>query len=188
MATLLKPPLVSRAIVSEDFEGLRVSIPGKWRWALLFPTAWLCAWTAGGIGAGLSLVRHFSFFVCFWLVGWAVGEIVVGYLVLYAIGGREIILFNSETATCRTQVFGFGLTRSYRISEMRNLRFQPDASSGKTRIPSRIAFDYGDRVFGFGAGIDESEAFEVINRIQQRCAIPGTWVPQPPAIKFWQGN
>jgi len=188
MATLLRPPYVSRAIISEDLSGLRISIPGKWSWALLFPAAWLCAWTLGGIAAGASLFHHFSFFILFWMFGWALGETVVGYNVLYAIAGREIILVSADTLTCRKQIFGLGVTKSYPVAGMRNLRFQADASSGKTRIPSRIAFDYGDKVYGFGAGLAESDAFEVISRIQQRSAIPGTWVSQPSSIKFWQGR
>jgi hypothetical protein len=179
-------PSAPRSTVSEDLEGLRISIPAKWSWALLFPAAWLCAWTVGGITAGLSLFRHFNLFILFWMFGWAFGEIVVGYTVLYAIGGREIILVSADTVTCRRQIFRLGVTQSYRASEMRNLRFQPDASSGKTRIASRIAFDYGDKVFGFGTGLEESEASELINRIQQRCAIAAT--KPDSGIKFWRGN
>jgi hypothetical protein len=187
LATLLQPPYASRATISEDLEGLRISIPGKWTWALVFPAFWLCGWTVGGLAAAFSLFRHFSVFVSFWLVGWAVGEIVVGYIVLYAIAGREIILVRADTLACRRQIFGIGVTRSYRVAEMRNLRFQPDASSGKTRIPSRIAFDYQGKVGAFAAGLDEPEATDVINRIQQRCPIVAT-KPQESGIKFWEGR
>ena len=185
---LLMQPSGSRSTVSEDLEALRISIPSNWSWALLFPTVWLCGWTFGGIVAGLSLFRHFSFFISVWMIGWAVGETVVGYMVLYAIGGREVIVVNADTFTRRIQIFGLGVTKSYRAVQMCNLRYQPDASSGKTRVPSRIAFDYGDKVFGFGGGLGEQEALELINRIQQRCAVPVTASSQAPAIKFWHGR
>jgi len=182
---LLAQPFASRAIISEDLEGLSVFIPAKWSWALLFPAAWLCGWTLGGVVAGASLFHHFSFFVCFWMVGWAIGEIVVGYIVLYAIAGREIIQVGADTLTRQTQIFRVSIiTKSYRVAEMRNLRFQADASSSKTRIPSRIAFDYEGKVSGFGAGLAESEAIEVIARIQQRCPIAAT-ASQESGIKFW---
>jgi hypothetical protein len=183
---ILVQPFASRSTVSEEVEGLRICIPAKWSWALLFPAAWLCAWTVGGVAAGLSLFRHFSFFVCIWMVGWAVGELMVGYIVLYAIGGRELILVNSETITCTTQIFGLGRAKSYRVGEMRNLRFQPEVSVGKSRIASRIAFDYGAKTAGFGAGIDEAEAPDLISRIRQRCAILDGSAPQACGIKFWQ--
>jgi len=121
MATLLQPPYASRGIISEDLEGLRISIPGQWSWALLFPAAWLCAWTLGGIAAVASLFHHFSFFVLLWMFGWAVGETVVGYNVLYAIGGREIILASADTLTCRKPDFRPG--RHEILSCKRNAQF-----------------------------------------------------------------
>jgi len=182
----LAQPFPTRATVSEQVDGLRISIPSKWSWSLLFPAAWLCGWTVGGVAAGLSLFRRFSFFVCFWLVGWAVGEVVVGYMILYALGGREIIVANSETLTCRKQIFGLGWARSYRVVEMRNLRFQRAESASNRRIPSRIAFDYGAGTVGFAADLDETEAAQLLSRIRQRCAIPEASAPQQSGIKFWQ--
>jgi len=181
----LGQPFPTRATVSEEVEGLRIVIPGKWSWALIFPAAWLCAWTFGGVAAGLSLFRHFSFFICIWMVGWAVGELMVGYLVLYALGGREIILANSEMLTCRKQIFGLGWARAYRVVEMRNLRFQPAESASNRRIPSRIAFDCGAGTVGFAADLGDAEAVELIGRIRQRCAIAET-TSHEPGIKFWQ--
>jgi hypothetical protein len=183
---ILVQAFASRSTVSEEVEGLRICIPAKWSWALIFPAAWLCAWTVGGVAAGLSLLRHFSFFICVWMIGWAVGELMVGYIVLYAIGGREVILVNSESLTSTTQIFGVGRSKSYRVGEMSNLRFQPEVIAGRTRLPSRIAFDYGGKVYGFGAGIDEAEAAQIISRIRQRCGIVEASAPQTSGIKFWQ--
>jgi hypothetical protein len=47
------------------------------------------------------------------------------------------------------------------------MRFQ----RGLNRQPGQIAFDYGAGTIGFGAGIGEAEAYELMGRIRQRCAI-----------------
>jgi hypothetical protein len=153
---------------------------------MVFFAVWLSFWTVAGISAAHSLQRHFSLFLCFWLVGWASGELAVTYVILYAIAGREVIVANSETLTCRTEIFGFGLAKSYLVREMRNLRFQPESGVGKGRRASRIAFDYGAKTVTFGADLDEAEAAELIGRIRLRCAIAETATPQQSGIKFWQ--
>jgi hypothetical protein len=185
MLTLVEPSR-PRSSVSEDLEGLRICIPAKWSWTILFFAAWLCGWTVGGFTAGLSLLRHFNLFICFWMIGWAFGEVVVTYIVLFAIGGREVIRVNSETVTIRTEIFRLGLAKGYLVREMRNLRFQAAAGVGKGRTASRIAFDYGAKTVTFGAEIDEPEATELIGRIRQRCGIVEASAAQESGIKFWQ--
>ena len=111
----------------------------------------------------------------------------MGYMILYALGGREIISANSETLTRRKRDFwpGLGLDPIC-VVEMRNLRFQRAESASKRRIPSRIAFDYGAGTVGLAADLDETEAAQLISRIRQRCAIPEASAPQQSGIKFWQ--
>jgi hypothetical protein len=185
MPTFVEPSS-PRSIVSEDLEGLRICIPSKFSWIILFMLFWLTFWTIGGVSAARSMQRHFNLFLCFWLVGWAFGELAVSYSVLYLIGGREVILVNSESLTKRTEIFGIGPAKSYRVGEMRNLRFQPTSGVGKGRIPNRIAFDYGAKTVTFGAGIDEPEANDLISRIRQRCGIVEASAPQGSGTKFWQ--
>src|ERR1700722_14708662 len=105
MATVVQP-FVSRSTVSEDVEGLRISIPAQRSWAILFMLGWLGAWTAGGIAAGTSLFHRFNFFILFWMLAWAFGEVLVGYTVLYAIGGRQTVLSKFEALTIKPQIFG----------------------------------------------------------------------------------
>jgi len=184
MPTPLQTP-APRSTVSEDLEGLRISMSPKRDASLLFLIFWCCGWTAGGVFAVRALLHQFNAFIFVWLIGWAVGEASAGYMILYALGGRQIVLTNSETLTCRTQIFGMGLTRSYLVRDMRDLRFQPEQGAGKGRRASRIAFDYGAKTVIFGADIGQAEAAELIDRIRQRCAIPETSKPQESGIKFW---
>jgi hypothetical protein len=179
-------PAQPRAAVSEETEGVRISIPSKRSWGGLFLAAWLCGWTVAGVSAARSLQHHFNLFLCFWLVGWVLGELAVCYAILYMLGGREVVLANSERLRCTTEIFGLGFPKSYLVREMRNLHFQPASGVGKGRRASRIAFDYGAKTITFGADLEEAEASELISRIQQRCAIVESSTPSATGIKFWQ--
>lgn len=185
METLVQPS-EPRSNVSEEAEGVRISIPSKWSAIIVFLGVWLTFWTIGGMSAARSLQRHFNLFLCFWLVGWMVGELAVTYAILYVIGGKEVIFANSETLRCKTQIFGLGLAKSYVVREMRNLRFQPATGAGKSRRASRIAFDYGAKTITFGADLDEVEAVALIARIRQRCPIADTSSVQESGTRFWQ--
>jgi hypothetical protein len=186
MATVVQP-FASRSTVSEDVEGLRISIPPQRSWTILFLLGWLGAWTVGGFAAGSSLFHRFNPFILFWMLGWAVGEVLVGYTVLYAIGGRQIVLANLDALTIKTEIFGLGPARSYLVSEMKNLRFQPPALMGRGQRASGIAFDYGAKTVMFGAGLDEKEAIDLAARIRQRCPVADA-ASQDTGTKFWAHN
>jgi len=183
MATIVQP-FVSRSTVSEDVEGLRISIPAQRSWTILFMLGWLGAWTAGGIAAGTSLFHRFNFFIPFWMCAWAFGEVFAGYTVLYAIGGRQIVISKFDALTIRTEIFGLGPARSYLVSEMKNLRFQPPAIVNRGQRASGIAFDYGAKTVMFGGGLDEKEATDLVARIRQRCPIADA-TSQDTGTRFW---
>jgi hypothetical protein len=175
-------PFQPRSTVSDEVDGLRISIPPKRSGVLLFILCWLAFWTYAGIQSGRTLMHHFSFFLAFWMMGWVFGELWACYLILYTVGGREIIVANSETLTRTTKLFGLGWSKAYLAREIRNLRFQ----RGLSRQPSRIAFDYGAKTITFGAYLEEAEASELISRIRQRCAIADGGAKQESGIKFWR--
>jgi len=121
----------------------------------------------------------------FWMMGWAFGEYFAGYTVLYALAGKQVIVASADGLTCRTEIFGLGSGKSYVAREIRNLRFQPAQATGRSRVASRIAFDYGSRTIGFGAGLQEAEATEMISRIRQRCGIAALAATAGSGTKFW---
>ena len=178
-------PFPMRSEISDMGGDLQISIPPKRGWVILFFLVWIAFWTYAGIQEAHSLVRHFSFFTSIWMVGWLFGELWAGYAILYALGGREVIMVNSGTLTRRTKLFGIGWSKTYLVPEMRDLRFQPETGSGKSRRASRIAFDYGAKTVTFAHEIEEAEAAELINRISQRSSITQTSSPQASGIKFW---
>jgi hypothetical protein len=184
MPTLVQP-LSSNATVSEDIDGMRIVIPGRWNWGLLFASFWLCGWTVGGITAGRSLLHKPNPFLFFWMLGWAFGESLVGYTVLYALAGKQVIVANPDALSCRTEIFGLGVSKSYLPREIKNLRFQPRLGTGRGQVASGIAFDYGSRTIRCGAGLEEAEATELISRIRQRCGIAALAATAGSGTKFW---
>jgi len=184
MATVVQP-FASRSTVTEGPEGLRISIPPQRSLVILFMLAWLGGWTVGGITAGSSLFHRFNFFILFWMGAWAFGEIFVAYTVLYAIGGRQIILASADTLTIKSEIFGFGFGKSFLVTAMRNLRFEPQTIVGRGQRASGIAFDYGARTVMFGSGLDEAEATGLITRIRQRCPVSDGSPSQGSGIKVW---
>jgi hypothetical protein len=83
----------------------------------------------------------------------------------------------------KTTLFGMGYWGGrYLASHIRDMRFRPAIDSvpnGPSGRLSGIAFTYGGRTVSFADQIDESEATEVIRRIQQCCVNART--PQTPA-------
>lgn len=112
----------------------------------------------------------------FWMCGWALGEVLAAFWLCRMLGGRDIFQTTNGMAKIRREIFGLGLsTKQYPLQGIRNLRYQPDTSSGKSERPSGIAFDYGSRTVFFGDGADEAEANQLIVMIalrqEERCKL-----------------
>jgi hypothetical protein len=183
---VLVQPFPQRSTVSEDAGALRISIPPKRSFVILFFVGWLSFWTYAGIQTGRKLLTHFELFSAFWMLGWALGELWASYAILYSLAGREIIVATPETLSQKTTIFGIGLTHAYLVREMRDLRYQAEVGAGRSRRASRIVFDYGAKTVGFAQDVEEAEAAELVTRIKQHCNIVITPAPQESGIKFWQ--
>jgi hypothetical protein len=154
-----------RAVVSESSDGLRICIPSRRDWASLFLLVWLCFWTVFALQSKHDGSRHFT--PGMWLF-WGFGEVWAMFALLREMGGQEIITVNPEKLTRRVQIFRLGFTRTYRLSEIKNLRFQPGTGGGRSRLRSRIAFDYGAKTVRFAWDIDGLEASKLLPLIRQR--------------------
>jgi hypothetical protein len=166
----------SRLTVSDEVEGLCISIPPPRDWAILGIVVWLGFWTFAGLHQWRNLIQRSPLF----LVVWAFGELWGSFAVLDNIGGREIILANSETLTRTRKILALGWSKPYPVHEIRNLRFQRSLG----RQPSRIAFDYGARTITFGKCVEEAEACDLMRRIRQRCAIADDSAKQESGIRI----
>ncbi len=162
----------SHVAISEETEGLRISIGPRWDWASLFMVVfmaiWLYFWTTIGISRGRSHFRHLGDFLGSWMLGWAFGEIMGASVLLRAIGWREIIVVSADSLTRKSEILGLGFTKRYFASGMRNLRFL--VAAGRRR-PNRLAFDYGWKTVTLASYLNDEETVDLLRRIRQRCAV-----------------
>jgi hypothetical protein len=150
---------------------------------LIFLCAWLGGWVLGELSASGELLRHTDktpdAFLSFWLVGWTVGGAFVVATILWQLAGREIITVSPATLSYRAEALGFGRTRSFRISDVKDFRsteyavsalynqrawFPPIVGSGY----GPVAFDYGARTFRVAPSLDEAEAKILVKEVSAR--------------------
>lgn len=146
----------------------RVSIPSRLNaFVMLFLFAWLGGWTVGGLAAFRAVSSAFregrtEWFIMFWLMAWTLGEVVVAWILLYMLGGAEVITVSPGSLTIRLAAFGLGRTWEYDSSQIRALRVVPNYV-GPQRWSGSVAFDYGARTIKFARDIDEAEASMVVS-------------------------
>lgn len=163
-------------------DGLEIVIPGGRNLAVaIFLGLWMAGWLAGELNA-IALLRRAGTsdpVLLLWLAGWTAAGIVVAYVWLWVLVGRERVLLGASTLRLKRDVLGFGRTRVYPLSKVRNLRVAPPPlRSGSSNlflslagvVGGAIAFECEERTIRFGASIDEAEAHRIIDRMRQRYA------------------
>jgi len=185
MPTLVQP-FSLRSKVSRESGDLRISIPMKRSWVILFILVWLTFWTYGGFDTGRKLLHQFDVGAFIWMCFWAFAECGAVYVILRMLFGQDVVAATPSEFHLSKQIFGIGYTRAYLVQEMRDLRFQPEVGSARSRRASRIAFDYGAKTISFAPEIDEAEAAELIVLIKNQCNIRQSPSAVESGIKFWQ--
>jgi hypothetical protein len=165
-------------------EGYRIVIPARRNWLILiFLCAWLGGWVFGELSVSWELLRHAdkapTAFLSIWLVGWTVGGAFVIATLFWQLAGREIITVSPTALSYRAEALGLGRTRSFRISDVKDLRsteyavsafsnqrawFPPILGSGF----GPVAFDYGARTFRVAPSLDEAEAKILVKELSSR--------------------
>lgn len=182
----LVQPFSMRSKVSHEAGDLRISIPMKRSWVILFILIWLTGWTYGGVEMGRKLFHQFDLFTLVWMCFWVFAECSAVYFMLRTLFGQDLVVATASEFRLSKQTLAIGYTKVYLVSEMRDLRFQPEIGSGKSRRASRIAFDYGAKTIGFAEDIEEAEAAELIILIKNQCSIRRSPSAAESGIKFWQ--
>jgi hypothetical protein len=184
MDVLLQGP---RYTLEHTADGIQTVIPSRKNWFLiLFFSVWLCGWFVGESTAIAQLLGHpFSGkaqpagFLGIWLLFWTFGGIAVFATLIWQFAGREMIALSSMTLTHRVEAFGLGRTRTYRASEIHELRasinaFSGYGRSGRAGMPfgvggaGSLVFDYGARTIRMAAGLDEAEARMLVKEFSTR--------------------
>ena len=154
--------------------GVEIAIPALRQSSLLMVLAlWLCGWLPAGLHslAGLfnasnALDLGTLAFELPWLMVWSLGVLATAYLLLWNTLGVQRVCATQQQLTIVNEVLRLQWRRIYRAQDVRNVRInQPMmlAGSGPLSAPSRIAFDHGARTIQFAAGIDEHEAYRLVD-------------------------
>jgi hypothetical protein len=181
-----KSPPVSRVIVTQVPDGLRLVIPYQRSWfVIVFLGFWICCWAVAEVMVPAQFLKDTApaegeSLMYAWLGVWTAGGLLAIYAWLWQVIGREIVTVQGRTLAVRRDVGGFGFDRVYDLSQMRNLRVEPapfnplDFSSALQLWGiggGVIAFDHEARTSRFGAGLDEGEATQAVAALQKRCRI-----------------
>jgi hypothetical protein len=141
----------------------------------------MLGWIFGEIEILIKLLNYDAetpdaFFV-FWAIGWTLSGLLVIFIWLWNMKGREIVTMSDTELRRYRDYILFSRTGRYRIELISNLRLTDlDPSSLETRggmefwglSGGSVTFDYGSDIQKFGLGIDDQEANRIIESIKQR--------------------
>lgn len=159
-------------------------IPGSRSWFVIgFLGLWVCAWAVAEVMVPAQYLKgeipsEAQSLMFAWLAVWTVGGLLAVYALLWQAMGKEIVIVEGQTFTSRRDIGGFGFDKVCDLAQMKNLRVEPigfnplDISAALQLWGiggGAIAFDYETNTFRFGAGLDETEAKQVVTAIQKRC-------------------
>jgi hypothetical protein len=166
-------PSAPRYRLEHTSAGLTAVVPSRRAWFIvLFLSAWFVGWIFGEVNAIRKLIsataKTPTAFLAFWLLGWTVGGIFAAGTLLWQFGGQEVITVTPTELSHRVEAFGFGRTRSYALSEVKQFRATDYGANPLTNqaawFPSitgsgfgPIAFDYGSSTIRLGAALEEAE-------------------------------
>jgi len=176
--------------VARVSSGLRVSVPVKSdRFRSLLNLVWFVVWLVvegaileflvGGFGpAGSVSSVPLSLAAGFLAVFTAAGG-VVGWRWLWCLGGRESFLVEQAALVARREIWGVGHTRRFDLQELTSLK----AGRLKYRVtyPSwgrmfighgdgEIVVDYAGHTFAYGKGLEEAEAWDLVDLLEDEIA------------------
>jgi len=177
-----------RSTITGGPEGLEIVIPARRHLlVLLFLGVWLVGWLMGEMTVLAQLLSRRPTgpegLLLLWLVFWTLGGGFAAYIWLWMLVGKERILMGTSTLHVKRDVLGLGRTRTYEFYKIRNLHVAPQPAGPRdTGAALRlsglagglIAFEYEGKTIRFGAGIDETEAHMMVERMKQRFSFPET--------------
>jgi hypothetical protein len=182
MPTALQPA-APRAQIVDEVSRLRVTIPVRRNWFLVFfLPVWLIGWVAGEVSVLTKVLNDppsggEGLFLIVWLVAWNVIGPLFTFFWLWNLAGKEIVTLDDEALTVRSALGPAGWTRNFDRHEVADVRVSPPATAEFRSLAwwpggGMIAFDYGARTHRFGGGLDEAEAKQVAAELRRRLEPP----------------
>jgi hypothetical protein len=167
--------LAGRLTWERTGDGIRVVIPAQLGWVVAFLCVWLVGWSIGGWNVLNNTLESANppLFDMVWLVGWLLGEVTVIAIIIWSLSGRSTLVLDKCSLEITRRVVGIRLdTRVFRTANVRNLRYIPATTSGKSSRQSQIRFEADDKSCGFASGITDNEAFALIDKMLEVYPFP----------------
>jgi hypothetical protein len=174
-------PQSARFTVESVPGGIKATVPARRNWLVLI---FLCAWSVGWVFGETHAIRALAspsenssqLFMLVWLVGWTIGGGFVAATILWQLAGKEVLSINPTLFEHRVEAFGLGRTRSYKKTEIKNLRATEYSSNPFTNQTAMlppltgagygpVAFDYGARTFRMAPALEEAEAKLLVEKL-----------------------
>jgi hypothetical protein len=167
-------PNSGQATVQDTGHSILIYIPAV---AQLFVTCflsfWLLLWAHGEFTAIKTIATDTDAnsnkaFLLVWLCLWTLGGGFAIFALLWQFFGREVIELDQQYLRYRMEVLGIGRTKLFSVAHISNLRYAaPETTVGRhannnALKPKAIKFDFGKSTHGFGMGLDEAEAKQLI--------------------------
>jgi hypothetical protein len=173
-----------RATIAGGPEGLEIIIPARRHLlVLLFLGVWLVGWLMGEMTVTAQFFSRrpagAAAFLLIWLMFWTLGGGLAAYIWLWMLVGKERILMGTSMLQMKRDVLGVGRTQTYEFYKIRNLRVASEPTGPRDAgaalrlaglVGGLIAFEHEGKTVRFGAGIDETEARRIVDRMKQRYA------------------
>ena len=111
-------------------------------------------------------------FMIVWLVSWTKGGYSALKTLVWQLRGKEIVEVSRQGINLSRPVFGMGKVQEYQAAEIVDVRLakeniNPNLQIGQTALNS-IEFDYLFDTIGFGAGMEEKDAKELLEEVYKR--------------------
>ena len=183
----------SRISIADTAAGLRIIMPCRRSvFVIAFLAFWLCGWVVAEVMVAKQFLTGDSppegeLFMLAWFGVWTIGGVVAIYAWLWQMMGKETLTVRGQAFTIRRDIGGFGFDKEYSLIQMRDLRTEPVGTSPVEFSSSFqlwgvgggvIAFNHRERMYRFGAGLDEAEAIQVVTAIKKRFRIPESSPPK----------
>jgi hypothetical protein len=165
-----------RSVIVVDSAGLRITIPSHLYWFLV---VFLTPWVTGlgyGLFSSLSKIIYEETertigLLAFELVLWSAWLYGV-YLLLWNLGGREIVCLNDQSLMVRREIWGVGFSKEFLargVSDVRSsMSDKVSFISWRWGMGERIRFSYAGKTYSFGKGLEESEVQNLIKILRER--------------------
>jgi hypothetical protein len=103
-------------------------------------------------------------FLIVWLTVWTFGGIMAGRILLWQLGGKEIVEVSRQEMKISKQYFGIGGVKEYLAREISDLRLSENQGNSGSNA---FEFDYEFETVEFGSDLHPSAVEEVLETLRR---------------------